>query len=245
MLVSRHFVGFASHLAHMRLHRFLVQKNLVLDTLLIEDEAIIHQWLHVFRFQSGQEVLLCDGKGKEVLAILDELNKKRVLVRVLEHYPDEPASTRHVTLCLSLTKRDSFEWALQKATEVGVTAIQPLLSERSIKHALNMERSLAIIREAVEQSGRKWMPELLPMLSFEEVLQHRSKDQVDLLCEGGAKEALKALESPVRVFIGPEGGWSEEELVLAKKSKVKMVGLGATVLRAETAATVAGFIMMQ
>ncbi len=229
----------------MRLHRFLVQKNLKLDTLLIEDEGIIHQWLHVFRFESGQEVLLSDGKGQEVLAILDELTKKRIMVRVLEHYPDEPAPERQVTMCLSLTKRDAFEWALQKVTEVGVTAIQPLLSERSIKHALNVERSLAIIREAVEQSGRRWMPELLPMLSFEEVLEQRKKEQVDVLCEGAGTEEFVATDKPVRIFIGPEGGWTEAELALAKKSKVKLVRLGSTMLRAETAATVAGFVAMR
>ncbi len=140
-------------------------------------------------------------------------------------------------------KKDLFEMIVQKATELGVTHIVPVVSERSEKKSINDERLKKILTEAAEQSLRSRLPTLHPIKSLEEALSDVivSPRAVRVaLHTSGEPHLRETLNSPdVSLFIGPEGGWSESELTLFKEHSVKIFSLKAPVLRSETAAIAA------
>ena len=145
-------------------------------------------------------------------------------------------------LFLSLIKKDNFELVVQKATELGVHAIVPILGEHSEKKGLNEERLHKIAIEASEQCGRGDIPHLCPITTLKEALETTSDTTSTFVLQmGGLSFSDKKLQdilkksSSINIFIGPEGGWSENEIETFKHKKLSFVSLGDTVLRAETA----------
>jgi len=198
----------------------------------------------VLRMQSGRELWLFNGRGGAWLCRIDEADAKRAVVSVGELYQENHESPLQLELVIALSKGDRFEFVLQKATELGVTRIQPMLTEHT-EVKLNAERLnkkhqhwMGILISACEQSGRNRVPELLPVKSFGELLAQPS-DMAGILLDPQAKQGLSALnkrpESGLRLYIGPEGGFSEAETDQAKKSGVQGIRLGPRVLRTETA----------
>jgi 16S rRNA (uracil1498-N3)-methyltransferase len=148
-----------------------------------------------------------------------------------------------VILYCSIIKRENFELMAQKATEVGVKEIVPLLSSRTIKLNIKSERVEKIIKEASEQSGRGKVPELHPPMTFKDALEHAKSNDLNLFFDPSGKIfSPLTQEKKIGVFIGPEGGWDEDEIGLARAQNFQIVSLGKLVLRAETAAIVASFL---
>jgi 16S rRNA (uracil1498-N3)-methyltransferase len=168
----------------------------------------------------------------------------------------EPAA--RITLYLALTQREKFEWMLQKCTEVGAAAFVPVISSRSLVQergdaAKKLERWGRIVREAAEQSQRGIVPEVRAPVKFEAALQDGSSYHLRLIpWEGeqatGLRQALAGLQnisSPtLAVFIGPEGGFSVEEIEAARGAGFQPVTLGRRILRMETAAVVAAALIL-
>ena len=170
-----------------------------------------------------------------------------VTLQVEKIYPSRFTPAREIWLCAALVKKDNFEWIAEKATELGVTRIVPIVSERSEKKSLNMERLERIVIEASEQSGRGTVPMIDPIMSLDEAVKH-----IKFSFGSGPREVMVFhtegdpfqgdtldKEKPVAVFIGPEGGWSEKEVELFHAESIPVKCLGKQVLRAETAVVAA------
>lgn len=222
----------------MRIHRFYIGTPILDKKIEISDRELIHQWKSVFRYNVGSQVILFDGSGKDFLCIITLLSNSSTSVEVVEELDGGEKPKRDVTLCMALIKKDNFELIAEKATELGVTRIIPILCERSEKKNLNMERIRKIVIEASEQSGRGTVPEIREIRELGELLQEGNLPNKKLLMHLDGQHINDVIdnEEEIAIFIGPEGGWSENELMVFKTFGVDNISLGSQVLRAETAA---------
>ncbi|MBP9762406.1 16S rRNA (uracil(1498)-N(3))-methyltransferase [Patescibacteria group bacterium] len=225
----------------MRLHRFLIELPLsAVDVFEITDTNLLHQWSRVLRYGGGEEVCLLDGKGREIIARLLKCSGDGAQVQVLSRREEVEPMGMQLTLCFSLLKREHTELVLQKGAELGVARFQPILCTRTIKEGIKTERAEKILREATEQSGRLWLPELSEVKPFDQVLQETDPKETVFasladLSEGDDKQFSEPGVAHLSLFIGPEGGWTEGEECLATERKVRRLRLSRQVLRAETA----------
>lgn len=231
----------------MRLHRFYITEKIEGKNVVISDRDLIHQWRKVFRYNVGSQVIVFDGSGVECRAVIAKMSPSEAELSVVET-KEIPPPTKNLWLCLSLIKKDNFELVVQKAVELGVSHIVPILSERSEKKKLNMERLEKIVREATEQSGRgelmkvyepTTLPKLLEngVLPQEKIFFHPEYPHVQEYISAQRQQYSFAY------FVGPEGGFSEEEIELYKKYNVSGFTFGPRILRAETAA-IAGAVLL-
>lgn len=208
----------------------------------ISDSDVVHQWLKVLRFEVGERIRLYDGKGNEADVEIVSFSKHEAEVRVgdiRENAAAARAVERDVALYLAVIKGDRFEWAVQKCVELGVSEIVPVVTNRTIKKEVNMSRLVAIAKEACEQSMRSGVVRIHEPITFEDALQHaKTAGRTLILGDYVGVRAPHDLASVCRpaLFIGPEGGFTDAELALAEDCGVEKVCLGASVLRAETAA---------
>lgn len=240
------------------IHRFFISPESISATSVTLSGDVVHQLSRVLRMRAGDEVLLLDGLGSEYLVELVDFGRDHVRGDVLDKRAvnAEPASSVDLYMSL-LNKPDKFEWVLQKCTELGVSRFIPISAARSVPgkpEAGRRERWERIIREAAEQSGRGLLPALEETLPMNRALDAVARtlayaaprSHVALLPTPGAaaslKEALRPSEGradTISLFIGPEGGFSEEEVSTAGGCGVTPVSLGPRTLRAETAAVAA------
>ncbi len=217
---------------------------------------VAQQITRVLRMREGDEIWLFDGGVYEYRTKLVSLGKDEVKGELSTRRRIKTEPLHPVDLYLSLlNKPDKFEWALQKCTELGASRFVPVVAERSVPNALNAnkrERWERIIQEAVEQSGRGALPILGDAVTLTEAISAES-DRMDSsgthvvvmpalgadLSLGEALEDANTEDGSVSIFIGPEGGFSDDELFAANKRGVLLVNLGPRTLRAETAAAAA------
>jgi 16S rRNA (uracil1498-N3)-methyltransferase len=237
----------------MRLHRFYIEQKIGQSSeITISDLELIHQLMNVFRFGVGQQVILFDGSGLEFQAEIITVSKKEINFRILsslaKNIPD-----KKVSLYLALIKKGNFELAVEKCTEIGVTEIHPVSSERSEKKGINSERLLKIVKEASEQSGRVTLPTIFDLTDLEKAIEQAvtdGKECVVFHTDAGMilsnRFLIKGEEknTKVAVFVGPEGGWTGKEMSLFKENNFRIQSLGQNTLRAETAAIVATYSFM-
>jgi len=141
-----------------------------------------------------------------------------------------------ITLYQSIIKKDKMEWVVEKATELGVTKIVPIISERSEKKGFNVDRARKIAIEASEQCGRGDIPQIVEPITIEKAISQAEKAIV-FDSSGKSLKELDKIETK-SIFIGPEGGWSENEISKFKSQNFEILNLGDLTLRAETAAIV-------
>ncbi|MFA6423693.1 MAG: RsmE family RNA methyltransferase [Candidatus Magasanikbacteria bacterium] len=225
----------------MKRHYFIGQFNWDVKEIECLDTEIIHQIEDVLKIKIGEEVVLCDGEGKTAIVTLEQIDKK-VLVFSLVNFLPVKKSNKHVILCAAMLKRDSFEWLLQKAVEVGVDEIVPIISERTIKIGVNEKRWQKIIKEAAEQSERQVLPKLSAPQSFKDALKTKAGQAIFFDPSGIDVSKSKIKGKDVALFIGPEGGWSENEVKLAQSAGIEVSSLGESILRGETAGIVAVYL---
>ena len=228
----------------MRPHRFIGNFDLSKKELFISDADFINQAKNVLRLKTGDELILCDGKLDEAVAEISLLTKDKVELAIIETRKNENESENHVSLYCSILKKENFEIVVQKAVEVGVKEIAPIIAVRTVKFGLNYERLNKIIKEAAEQSERGILPKLDEAISFDEaVKQAKSANDLNLFFQAGYPLLGHSMSKLKKngVFIGPEGGWTEEEIKIAQSNGFTFVGLSKTTLRAETAAIVASY----
>lgn len=227
----------------MRLPRSFVDLPLQRGDLLPLPEAPARHIQKVLRMNTEQELLLFNGRdGRDYLARLTEVSKRRVTARILKSSIEEPRPELALHLALGISRGERMDFALQKATELGVQSITPLFTRRTLVK-LSGERLgrrsrhwRGVIISASEQSGRRWLPILLPAVSVEEWLER--KPERTLLLDHRAKLTLPACQAPAATLtflVGPEGGFSNEERERAYSAGCEGVRLGPRVLRTETA----------
>ncbi|MES3031393.1 MAG: RsmE family RNA methyltransferase [Patescibacteria group bacterium] len=220
----------------MRLHRFYVEEKIGTETeVTLHSPALFNQFRNVFRLKSGDQVILFDGSGKDFVVSIEDFEKDAVRVSVSMSEENKTLPSRETYLFASLVKKDTFEWIAQKATELGVSHIIPVMSARSEKKNLNDERLRKIIIEAAEQSGRATLPELHDIIDLEAALLKFRHIPSVVWHTNSPKFVSQDVEGSFGAYIGPEGGWSDSELSLFKKYNLPLRSLGPQVLRAETA----------
>lgn len=236
----------------MKLHRFIGDFDFSARRLEVSDKQMLHQWRSVLRLSTGDEVILVNEQGSEVLARISALGQDLAELDVVRELRTAATRTKEATLYLSVLKRENFEWAAQKAAELGIGTIQPVITERTVKLNLNLERLRKIVREATEQSGRTSAPEVHPPLELQTALSRaREAGGLNLFFDtkGESLHSRRLAWSLRRakkagLFIGPEGGWTENELASAKEAGCKTASFGGFTLRAETAAVAAVYAVL-
>jgi 16S rRNA (uracil1498-N3)-methyltransferase len=208
----------------------------------------------VLRLQSGDEIYVFDGAGREFLCVVQAIGRDSAELSVIEEVqPTRPESPLQLTLAIVLLKGEKFDLVIQKATELGVTRIVPLDSERADMRLRDNQdahnritRWRRIAREAAKQSGRARVPEVAEPLTFDSLVKEKSLTNVFrvMFSERAGSSLTEATnriaERPTEIVavVGPEGGWTDQEMDLAREGGWKIVTFGGRTLRAETAAIV-------
>jgi 16S rRNA (uracil1498-N3)-methyltransferase len=229
----------------MRLHRFFVSREIGKDKeVVIHDTALFHQLKNVFRFTTGGQVVLLDNTGYEYHSLISSFGYGDIKFSIVSKRESKNIPTREIYLFCSLIKKDKFEWVLEKGTELGVTKFIPLISDRSEKKSFDIERARKILRESAEQSEKALIPTVSETLSFEDSInQEFPCFAFDPKGETFNIEHAQNF-SPLGIFIGPEGGWTDRETFLFKKKGIKVYSLGHSILRAETAAVAISTLLL-
>ncbi|MEN6427067.1 MAG: 16S rRNA (uracil(1498)-N(3))-methyltransferase [Phycisphaerales bacterium] len=210
-----------------------------------------HQVHHVLRLKPGDSIVVLDGAGAEYDVTLTTVGSRETVGQVTSRRQAAGEPTAEITLFQSVLAREKFEWALQKGTEVGVARFVPVLTERSLVRVKQIDeakhtRWRRILTEAAEQSHRGRIPEIEKIITWKEaVLQLGHFDIALIAATSGPtrrlREVLRSDDKPlasVAVLIGPEGGFSDDEVRQACESGAVPIGLGPRILRTETAAVV-------
>ncbi|HEY2091849.1 MAG TPA: RsmE family RNA methyltransferase [Thermoanaerobaculia bacterium] len=201
----------------------------------------LHHSLRVVRVREGEEVELFDGKEAAARGVVTKADHDELVVNVLTIIDAREAHVS-ITLAMSIIALDRFELVLQKATELGVRSILPIVTERveirPERYRGKQERWERIVFEAVKQCGRARLPLLEPPVPFSEAIE---RPGAKIMFDADVEPSPPLAPSPelAILFIGPEGGWSETELEIARAAGVRFRKLGSRRLRAETAAIVA------
>lgn len=201
--------------------------------------AIYKQMVSVLRMKIGDPISLMINDGTEIDGRITEITKSAVVGVIAGTLVSTPLKPE-VIVCCGILKNDHFSMVLEKCTELGATAFIPLITDRTIKKTGAIPtRWTTIIKEAAEQSGRTTLPVLHEPMKFRDALT-KTDGMRRILFHEAMGNALPAIqhEDTIALFIGPEGGFTENEVTQAKDASSHLVHLGDTVLRAETAAIV-------
>ena len=204
--------------------------------------------IRVLRLRRGDTLHLTDGRGTLYRCEIAEEDARRCTVRVVERFPDYERMPYRLTMAVAPTKNiERFEWFLEKATEVGVSEIVPLLCERSERRALKIERAERVVVSAMKQSLKAYRPTLRPLTPFGEAaaMPFEGRKFIAHCAPAQSPEGKAYLPATLRrgeaalILIGPEGDFSPEEIAFARANGFEEITLGAQRLRTETAAVAA------
>lgn len=226
----------------MKIHRFFVNDSSHFEPI-IRDKKLVHQMVRVLRLHPGEQVVIADGQGAERLCRLIAFDDKTVSVECLEERQNTVDSVRDSTLYMAILKREHLEMVVEKATEVGIARIVPIVTERTVKLQVREDRLQTIAREAAEQSGRGRIPMIEPIQSFASALKDASARGEVWFFHLDASAVPSFVPDPIAGFVGPEGGWTDAEIEQARMAGARLCGLGKTILRGETAAVIASYLM--
>lgn len=232
----------------MRLHRFYIDKPITDKTFDVTDKDMVHQWKKVFRYNVGSQVIVFDGGGFDFTCIITSLRNLGATLTVLNK-KEVVKPPKNIWLCVSLLKKDNFELVVQKAVEIGVSHIVPILFDKSEKKKINKDRLEKIIKEASEQSGRSDLAKVENVSELEDLLSSGILPQEKIFFDREKPPIKDYLNSNINqysfaIFIGPEGGFSEKDLKTFEKYNISGFELGKTTLRAETASIVASSLFL-
>lgn len=228
--------------------RLFVHGPLVEGASIAIDGGQAHYLSKVMRVSPGDAVILCDDETGEWACEVAEAGKREVIltprsrVRPREQVPD-------FMLCAALLKKPNFDLVLEKATELGVRKVQPIITRRCVADKLNAERARTIVTEAAEQCARTALPELADPVKLESILRDWPTDRALFFADetGGEPAAAQfaAHQGPAALLIGPEGGFDDEERALIRAHpQARAITLGPRILRGETAAIAATALWM-
>ena len=226
----------------MQRHRFFAPPISSFDSTIILDPEESHHLSRVLRLMSGAIVYSFDGQGTEYECVVKRASKERAELSIIARISNEVESPLQLTLGQALVKGDKFDWIVQKATELGVTCLVPLLTEHSeFKKAEGREARLQrwrrIALEATKQCGRRHLIEITEVQNLDQFCAVKADDLRLIFSERkGKRIAEMERASAVTIAIGPEGGWSDRELLQAEATGFIPVHLGNRILRTETAA---------
>ena len=227
---------------------FFYKENLdPADTEMVLDEDTSKHIVQVLRMQNKEQLQLTNGKGNLVTTEITDNNRKKCAVRVLKNEHITRPSNK-ITLAISLVKNNNrFEWFLEKATEIGVTTIIPLICERTEKTIFKTDRMKSILVSAMLQSQQSWLPILQEPIKFLGFINQADvANKFIAHCENMDAKVQLIRYLPFTdsiILIGPEGDFSSDEISVALQNNFHPVALGNTRLRTETAGVVAATLL--
>lgn len=228
------------------MHRFYTEKNNITDTEIVIRGEDVHHITNVLRMKTGAEINICDGDSKEYTCVISEMSKDeiRCSVKSLRILDTEPETS--ITLFQSLPKLDKFEMIIQKCVELGAVCVVPVISSRCVarpgkNYQEKLRRFNKIACEAAKQSRRGILPSVQPPVAIEQA-DTLGYDLILVAYEDENKTTLslalkKCANFPKKIalFIGPEGGYEQNEVELLTAKGAVPVSLGKRILRTETA----------
>jgi 16S rRNA (uracil1498-N3)-methyltransferase len=223
------------------LTRLFVRSALAEGALVELDGAQANYLGNVMRLGTGAELLLFDGASGEWLARISETAKKRMTLTV-ESRTREPEAIPDLWLAFAPVKRAQTDWLVEKATELGVARLIPVMTQRTVAERVKLERLEAISIEAAEQCGRTRLPDIAEPVGLKPFLREREEGRRLYFADerGGEPVTDSFVPGPALILTGPEGGFTEEERALIRAApNVIPISLGPRILRAETAALAA------
>lgn len=231
------------------MQHFFIDQDISGKHVVISDGDLLHQMRHVLRFEKGDECIFLDNKGGRAKGIIENVDKKGIIAGLSE-YETFGIPKQKIALYIAISKKPAtFELILQKATELGVTDIIPMTTDRcQVREIRNEQRILTIIKEAAEQCERLTLPHMYPILKWRNFIENKPEGEI-LTGDARMSDAkLSEMEidtnESVNLVIGPEGGLTDSELSDIHKIGGKIFILGNTVLRMETAAIAALSIVL-
>ena len=230
------------------LPRFYLQ-NLKIqnDTVNIQDKQVIYQITKILRLKKDDIFVVFDPQH-EYQILIQQISKNNLTGKIIEKTKSEREPRKKLILYQSLLKSDKFEWILQKCVEIGISEFVPIISDNSIVREISenkLERYQKIIKEATEQCGGVKLAKFNQAMEFKQAIKQikNLEGQKLLAWEGQIENQLNKIldenQKKYHLFIGPEGGFSPEEVELAKQNSIQIISLGKRILRAETADIVA------
>jgi 16S rRNA (uracil1498-N3)-methyltransferase len=234
--------------------RFFVSEPLA-DIVTITGEDA-HHIAHVLRYKVGQCLIVVDNNGRIAKTEITEITAHAVVVKIIENLEENTEAPIEVTLAQCLPKSDKMDFIVQKAVELGVSNICPLISENCVvkydaaKKEARQKKWQKIANEAAKQCGRTLLPSVEPIVLLKDLFLKIKPDVEIIMCyEGQADSSLKTLlettvASKFLIIIGPEGGFSPAEAQLCRGSGAKIVTMGPRILRTETASLAAVSLVM-
>ncbi len=240
------------------MQQFFAEPSWIRENKIFMQGSDVNHIRNVLRMKPGEDVRVNDGRGKTYLCCISSYEEQTAVLDILKELDSDTELPSRIILFQGLPKGDKMEWIVQKAVELGVYAIVPFAAKRSVvkldekKAEKKQARWQLIAKGAAEQSGRGIIPEVSTVRTFTEALRMAGELDVVLIpyeLEEGMKETVRILEEiapgqSVGIFIGPEGGFEEEEVERAKAAGAHAVTLGKRILRTETAGLTALSILM-
>ncbi|MBQ4473272.1 MAG: 16S rRNA (uracil(1498)-N(3))-methyltransferase [Lachnospiraceae bacterium] len=230
--------------------RFFVDSSGIADGQICLSGPEVNHIRQVLRMRPGDEITLCDGAGTDYQCRILAFSDAGMSAEILRREECEQELPVRITLYQGLPKKDKMELIVQKAVELGASRIVPVMMKRTIvklddakKEAKKLERWNAIAKGAAEQSGRGIVPEVCPVMAYADAVKEAAAMEAAILpyeCAEGMRRTAEAVKEAagkksLGVLIGPEGGFEEEEVILAEQAGIVPVTLGKRILRTETA----------
>ncbi len=235
------------------MHRFFITDRLDRTRVLLTDGDEVHHLRDVLRCRPGQTVRLFNDHGEEVAAVVDGVDRRKVVLKVIERLDADSRNEQGITLACAVPKRSKFETIIEKAVELGVERIVPLVTRRTEvrwdagRAAGKLRRFRTVAVAAAKQCGRRRLPEIDPPSSFKDFLAGLRPGDLNLIpCLTDPRRPLACVlreeyrpSRRVTILIGPEGDFTPSEREHAAARGCRPVSLGPLVLRVETAAVAA------
>lgn len=229
-------------------HFFVTPDQVKEENIYIEGSDVNHM-KNVLRMRVGEEALISDGNNRTYRCAVQEYEEGTAVLRILERGLVDTELPSHIYLFQALPKQDKMELIVQKAVELGVYQVIPVATKRCVvkldekKAAKKVDRWQQIAESAAKQAGRGYVPEVHPVMNYREALEYAGNLDVVLIpyeLADGMRETKQIIESikpgqTIGIFIGPEGGFEQEEVEKAVVSGAKAITLGRRILRTETA----------
>lgn len=231
------------------MQQFFAEPSWIRENKIFMQGSDVNHIRNVLRMKPGEDVRVNDGRGKTYLCCISSYEEQTAVLDILKELDSDTELPSRIILFQGLPKGDKMEWIVQKAVELGAYSIVPFAAKRSVvkldekKAAKKRARWQLIAKGAAEQSGRGIIPEVSTVRTFAEALGMAGELDVVLIpyeLEEGMKETARVLENiecgqSVGIFIGPEGGFEEDEVERAKEAGAYAITLGKRILRTETA----------
>lgn len=241
------------------MHRFYVTSEQIEENLITVTGSDVNHIKNVLRMKPGDEIIICNGQGKDCYCIINKVSEGAISCEIKSIQSTDTELNNKITLFQGLPKKDKMELIIQKAVELGVHEIIPVMTKRVIvkledkkKEEKKLERWQAIAEGAAKQSNRGIIPKVKPVISFEDAVRMAGSMDFCLLPYENARgmqytrELMQELPkyNTIGLFIGPEGGFEEAEVERAKLNNIHPITLGKRILRTETAGMAALAMMV-